>query len=300
MSVHYYYIDSSCGSDFQVLFKRAQSFAARALERLDDPADSKFAEVFELIFKTPITDARPLGRSPAFQPAPGQDREAELRPRSVLAHVRRELRSFASCWARTPARGEAEVRMHWDGMGRYAKVLPAMFLDPVNYLVRNIGEDVMEDLFTHATATVTSELPVELRLTPDNHHPRRVVIDFTKKAWETQISWEAVEATNLAGLSIDVVADDLLETTIIHEMMHCHAYRLLDFPGDNRATSGWCYLTGLTREQSYICAESIAILCLVAALGDLKPDGLPSASSYILSSDGTIIGCEEMQDWTLV
>lgn len=113
MSTHYYYIDSSCGQDFQVLFERAQSFAARALERLNDPADSRFAEAFELIFKVPITDATPVGRCPRFQPAPGRDRKEALRPRSVLSHVRRELYSFAYCWARTYVREDAKVRMHY-------------------------------------------------------------------------------------------------------------------------------------------------------------------------------------------
>lgn len=178
--------------------------------------------------------------------------------------------------------------------------MPNVFFDPVNYLVRNYAMEVMEDLFSHATATVMSDHPVELRLTPEDHHPQRVVIDFTEQAWLKQISWETCETFNLAGVNIDTVAIDLLEVTLIHEMMHCNAYKLMDFPGDNGATSGWSLLAGLTRDQSYICAESIAILCLVAALGDLRPAGMPFASSYAITSDGKIIGCQEMLDWTLV
>lgn len=301
MTTHYYFLDESCGSNFQSLFERAQSFAARAAQRLDHPEDHQFAKAFELIFKTPVTDTQPMPRCLWFQPGPGQDSTAELRPRPVLAHVRRELHSLAHGWARTQVRQDAEVRIHWDGLGRYVQVWPRVFFDPVNYLVRNQGREDIEKLFREATASVMSEHPVELRLTPGKyHHPRRVVIDFTQKAWTEQISWEACEAADLVGHSIDLVADDLLEMTLIHEMMHCSANKLQDFFGDGESTSGWRLLTGLSKEQSYICAESIAMLCLVAGLGDLTPVGLPSGHRYTISEDGKIIGCEEMMDWILV
>lgn len=298
---HYYYIDSSCGKGFQDLFERAQSFAAKALERLDDPTDSHFAEVFERIFKTPVADVEPMKRCPRFDPAPTQDRKEELSPRSVLAHVRRELHSFAYGWERTTVREGAEVRFQWDGMKRYVQMWPKVFFDPVNYLVRNYSKDEMEELFSHATASVMTDQPVELRLTPEDQHPRRVVIDFTEMAREKQIEWEACELERLAGLHIDSVADDLLETTIIHEMMHCKAYRLMDFSGDDEATSGWHLITGLTKEQSYLCAESIAMLCLAAGLGDLSPIDLPWGHKYTISDKGEIIGYDdELMSWTLL
>lgn len=287
MITHYFYVDPSCGNDFEANFRRAQCFAARALERLNDPTDLQFAHVFEVIFKTPTTDAQPMGRSPGFQPTPSQDRQEELRPRSVLAHVRRELHSFAYTWERTRDRARAEVRIHFDGMGRYVQLWPKVFFDPVNYLVRTHGRADMERLFREATATVMSQHPVELRLTPEDHHPQRVVIDFTETAREKQISWEACEAFNLTGMKINLVADDLLEMTIIHEMMHSNAYKLLDFFGENESTSGWHLLTGLTKGESYLCAESIAMLCLVAGLGDLDhADLCPTATGTLSPKRG--------------
>lgn len=302
MTTHFYFLDSSCGPNFQTLFERAQSFAARAAERLDDPEDTQFAEVFKLIFKTTVTDTLPMPRSPRFQPAPGQDHSQELRPRPVVAHVRRELHSLAHGWARTRAREDAEVRIHWDGLGRYLQVWPSVFFDPVNYLVRNQDREDVERLFREATASVMSEHSVELRLMPEEgHHPRRVVIDFTNMAWMRKVSWEACEAFNLVGCSLDHVADDLIETTLVHEMMHSSAYKLLDFFDDGESTSGWRLIMGLSKEQSYICAESIAMLCLVAGLGDLRPVGLPFGHRYTISEDGKIIGeQEEMTDWILV
>ncbi|KAG6359009.1 hypothetical protein INS49_012529 [Diaporthe citri] len=81
-------------------------------------------------------------------------------------------------------------------------------------------------------------------------------------------------------------------------MMHCKAYRLIDFYGDNEATSGWRLLAGLTKEQSYICAESIAMLCLAAGLADLSPIDLPWGYKYTISDYGEIIGYEdELRDW---
>lgn len=236
-----------------------------------------------------------------FQPAPGQDSTAELRPRPVVAHVRRELHSLAHGWARTRVRQDAEVRIHWDGLGRYVQVWPSLFFDPVNYLVRNRNKDQIEKMFREATASVTSEQAVELRLMPEeSHHPRRVVIDLTDKAWTERISWEACEASDLVGYSIDKVADDLLEMTLIHEMMHCSVYKLQDFFGEGESTSGWRLVKGLRKEESYICAESIAMLCLVAGLGDLRPVGLPSGHRYTISEDGKIIGYEETMDWVFV
>ncbi|KKY39614.1 hypothetical protein UCDDA912_g00318 [Diaporthe ampelina] len=57
MALHYYYVDASVGENFGAVFTRAQIFASRALEMLDDPVDSD--------------------RSPEFEPTRAQDRGAE-------------------------------------------------------------------------------------------------------------------------------------------------------------------------------------------------------------------------------
>ena len=82
---------------------------------------------------------------------------------------------------------------------------------------------------------------------------------------------ETCAGASLNGLHLDAIANDLLEITVIHEMMHGGAYGLLDFYGEDGRTSGL-----RLAKESYICAESIAILRLAAALADLEPVDLPS------------------------
>lgn len=288
MATHSYYLDPSIGSYFQDIFERAQFFAARALQRLDDPTDSQFARVFELIFKTPITDAEPVGRCDRFQPAPGQQRESELRPRSVLSHVRRELRSFAYGWEKAKFRALAELRLHWDGRARWVRQ-GQVYFDPVNYIVCSDSKEDMEKSLTQSSATISADHAADTRLFPEYQHPRRAVVDFSEKARRNQIPWaECVEA-NLNGLHIDDIGNDMLEITLIHEVMHCQAYRLRDFFDENGRTCGWDMLMGLNKDESYNCAESMAMLCLAAALADLRPAGLPRGCKYTISSDGKII-----------
>lgn len=251
------------------------------------PADSQFAQVFELIFKTPITDAEAVGRSVEFEPADGQDRAYELRHRSVLSHVRRELRSFAYGWEKAKFRALAEVRIHCDGLRRWVQQEPEGYLDPVNYVVRDDSKEEMEQALTESTANLSGDLP-EAPI-PEYQHPRRVVVDFSEKALKTQIPWASVVGGRLNGLNIDDVGNHMLEITLIHEVMHCQSYRLVDFFDEEGRTCGWSLLMGLSKDESYICAESIAMLCLAAALADLEPADLPRGCRYTFSSDGKII-----------
>ena len=261
---HYYYLDASINEHFQEIFESAQALAARALQRLNNPLDSGFANIFERIFKTPVTDTEQMKRSPEFQRSAQDVWNEKLGLHTVLNHVRRDLHSFAFCWSRTQNRARAEVRIHADGLGRYVQHGPKAFFDPVNYMFRFRSRANIERDWSEPYATVMFERPEDPRLNPEGQHPRRNVIDFTESAREipTQISWETVVGDSLIGGHM------LLQTTLIHEMMHCDAYRLLDFPDAWGATCGWTMVSGLTKEQSYLCAESIALLCLVAARPD--------------------------------
>lgn len=286
----YYYLDASIGNleDFEALFKRAQSFAARALERLTDPPlDTEFARVFEYIFKTPVTDVEPMTRSINFKPTDGQGRDHKLRP--VLAHVCRELYSFANDWARTWDRRQAEVRIHFNEAHRYVQHQGELF-DPVNHLFAFRNMEYMEWLWYNANAFVSYRRPLDPSFNPRWEHPRRNVIDFTEVAQYDQSTWGKWTRVHLFGISVDFVAADLLETILIHEMMHCAAYSLQDFCNANGGTGGWGVIMGATKQQSYICAESIAMLCLAAALADLHPMDLPSGYRYTISRDGIIDG----------
>ncbi|KAH8785221.1 hypothetical protein F5883DRAFT_636174 [Diaporthe sp. PMI_573] len=283
----YYYLDDSMGKDFDKIFKTAQFWASCALKRLDDASDSEFREIFRKIFKTSVSDMQPMPRSPRFQPWFSRVllEGDQLQPLPVLAHVRRELLSFAYGWTRTSHRARAEVRIHWDGKGRWVQEGPELFCDPINDMVLRDSEEEMNQSWSQSHASVVNTRQV---YTTNDQHTRRNVIEFSERARKEQISWEACAGAELNGIPVDWVASKLLETTLIHEMMHCEAYDLQDFYNDRGETAGWHLIMGLTKEESYICAESIAMLCLAAALADLEPVGLPSRHSYTISSDGII------------
>lgn len=293
MATRYYYLDASIGDleDFEALFKRAQSFAARALHRLTDhPLDPEFARVFEHIFKTPVMDVEPMMRSASFSPTDGQGRDHELRP--VLAHVCRELYSFASDWGRTFHRTQADVRIHFDGAVRYVQHsgYPGELFDPVNHMFALRSIEEMEWLWHNAYAITSCRRSLDPSFNPRREHSQRSVIDFAEVMQYDQSTWGKWTRLDLFGLSVDFVAIDLLETILIHEMMHCDAYGLQDFCSDSGRTGGWDMIMGVTKQQSYVCAESIAMLCLAAALADLHPNDLPSGYRYTISRDGIIDG----------
>lgn len=289
MVIRYYYLDASVGNPhgFEALFMRAQSFAASALERLTDhPLDPDFARVFEHIFKTPVTDVEPMRRSAKFRPTNGQGGDYEMRP--VLAHICRELYSFANDWSRTLNRTQAEVRIHFDGADRCVQYLGGIF-DPVNYMFNSESMEDAASTWRDAHAYVLNNRPEHPTLNPWWEHSQRNVIDFTHAAVSVQATWEKWARASLGGRCVDVVTTGLLETILIHEMMHCEAYGLQDFRCGSGGTGGWDVIMSVTKQESYVCAESIAMLCLAAALADLQPTHLPSGYGYTIRRDGRIV-----------
>lgn len=293
--MRYYYLDASVGNihGFEALFMRAQSFAASALERLTDhPLDPDFARVFEHIFKTPVTDLEPMRRSADFRPTNGQGFDQE--PRPVLAHVCRELYSFANDWSRTLNRTRADVCIHFDGSVRYVRHpgYPRGLFDPVNHMFASRSIEEMEWLWHNTLAFVSYCHPLDPNFNPLWEHPQRNVIDFTHVAVSIQATWEKLTGASLGGLQVGAVATSSLEIILIHEMMHCEVYGLQDFwsdSGPSGGTGGWDVIMSVTKEQSYVCAESIAMLCLAAALADLQPMHLPRGYGYTIRRDGRIV-----------
>lgn len=275
----YYFLDPSCGEDFYILFERAQAFSARALQRLNDPTDIEFARLFELIFKASKTDTRLL---------PPDEHGLQ---RNVGDHVRRLLDDFSNNWSRTRLRATSDVRIHFEGLRRYVQDFDTVLFDPVNFLIRSGRETEIEN-FEKSSASLTGQHPIELRLTPENQHPLRCVIDFTELAQENSLPFAYLQRSDLRGTTVDRIGDNLIEVTLVHEMMHCNAYKLADFPTELGETAGWKMQMGLTKDQAYMGAESFAMLCLAAALADL---------GYTISADGTIIAYHAMaEDWILV
>jgi hypothetical protein len=287
-----YYIDESMGKDFHKVFERAQLWALRALERLGDPYDKEFHEIFRIIFKTPISDTQLMPRCPGFQRwlPKGWYEVDELQAVPVIAHVRRELVSFACGWARTSDRRLAEVRIHWDFPLRYKEIPEerGLFCDPVNDVFLCTSKEHIRQLWTQSRGFRAGSRPQGVDPTAIQHS-RRDVIEFAQMLLDDQVTWENCVGEQLAGIHIDCLAHRLLETTLIHEMMHCEAYGLQDFYTDCGATGGWFVVMGATKEESYICAESMAMLCLAAALADLEPVGWPSHHRYAVSREGVVI-----------
>lgn len=276
----YYYIDASMDKNFNEIFKRAQSWADLALKRLSDPNDAEFREVFQNIFKTSVMDNQPMPRSPGFAPS----LHADLQPLSVTSHVRRELHSLAYGWTRTDKREEAEVRIHKNAMHRYVQIAPALFHDPVNAMAiidinwnENLGW-----MWNKWHAFVIHGRQVDY---PGYQNPQRNVIEFTENA---QNHWGLLVGVDLYNQHINSVMKGLREHILIHELMHCEAYGLLDFYNERGQTSCWDLVAGLPKGQAYICAESIAILCLAAAVAALQPVGYDKTFKYTVTKDGRI------------
>lgn len=276
----YYYLDASMDKDFDKIFSRARSWAASALKRLDDPKDSEFKKVFQNIFKTSVTDTQPMPRSPGFQPS----QQGELQPLPVISHVRRELHSLAHGWIRTDKREEAEVRIHRNALQRYVQIGPS-FHDPVNGMIPidSNWEENFRWIWSNWNAFVIRTRQED---DPKHQNSRRSVIDFTENA---QTNWEHWVGISLHAYHVDLVMDGLLEHILIHEMMHCEAYGLLDFHNELGETSCWDLVARLTKGEAYICAESIAMLCLAAAVADSLPAGLDKTFKYTVTKGGFIV-----------
>lgn len=279
-STFYYYIDPSCdakckhvtGQPFDVYFKRAQHWAARALARLADPHDTDFARVFNVVMKAPRADGERLPRAARWQ---GLCR-AGLQPagewQTAYQHVCRDLSVLARCWRPTASRGLAHVRFFSDdrrrwraARGRDGRPVP---FDPVNHLVYSGDWAALAD----GQAARTGLHPGWAA--PAGENPARWVVDFGDGFWKG-VEDEARFISGYDSLS-RVPINDLIVSSlarvVFHEMMHAPPFHLDDIPLDGE-TCTWEVVMHSKKGEAHRNAESMAVLGLWAYLADTRPAG---------------------------
>lgn len=274
-----YYIHNSCPEGFDLYVQEAMLMARRAYEKLSNPADTDFARVFNVIFKTPITD---MDRFPApylFQLQNGF--QSERHWRTTIQHVRSTLRDFGYSWRRTRNRGEADVRIYCDNGRRFVQAngpSGRRWFDQENQLL--LTGDLRE--VSQGQAFTSYEKPPPSR-NNRGENPHRVTIDICNEAWEggrigvpMSLSdlFESIQNGSASVLNIADIGDTLMTRILFHEFMHCCAYGRDDAPDDNDGfTSGWEYCMRLSKSQACAGAESITFLALIATLSDRRPRG---------------------------
>lgn len=326
-----YFIDPSCGDDFEATFRRCQHWAQRAVERLNDPTDTDFARCFHVIFKTPKEDRELMPRSHNWLRVWANPRTSLPQnltnegtdPLPVVDHVRRDLQSFATEWQRTGNRAQAEVRIHVRDRRRYreqdieerrGRRRHYHLLDGANWMVAGKGDNWAEEwnnvwdpkedesIVPFAQTRLTTTESVIGTAPPNPHNINRTVIDFMDALWinggpAVYDNLQLDEQPDLWSRGICRFGDitqRMVETTLIHEMMHTNRYRLMDIGQQERQrqglpiqqTGGWEHVQGLRKNEAYNSAEALAQLCLCAAMADLpKLRSLSRLGGFTMARD---------------
>ncbi|KAH6854138.1 hypothetical protein B0I37DRAFT_421479 [Chaetomium sp. MPI-CAGE-AT-0009] len=288
-----YWIDPSCdeasNGNFEVYVFKARHWAQRAYERLTSKTDTDFARVFSILFKVPLNDTVRYPMSPLWQSLHG--REPQSQWRTSAENVLGVLYNFAHCWKRTYERKEADVRVYLTNLAetRWVANGPREAIDPVNYLVVPETPAGLLEANTAVTICDARRLPIE------GENPRRCVIELDPELWGPAageggfLKLPGVVPSLLLGEDsqgdgvrapldpprrVSAVAEDLIEIVLFHEFMHI--YLLHDYADKDGTISGWHHCMRHKRGQAPVCAESLAMLGLWAALADMKPPGKPS------------------------
>ncbi|KAK0723338.1 hypothetical protein B0T26DRAFT_642743 [Lasiosphaeria miniovina] len=262
-----YWIDASCdqaaGGNFNKYIDEARHWAGRAAAKMTSPSDTDFARVFNVLFKTLVSDNVPFPPPMLFQRM--NDFVPENYWKSLPAQVRRVLSDFANNWQRTTQRREADVRIYSDFGRRWRQLPSGEHIEPVNHVLNlcsdeedENGDSEWSELWA-GDAFVSHELPGGL-LVPGEKHKRVLVSVF---------------GPNVEKMKIDRIGQTLIARLIFHEMMHSVCYGLNDHDTDGMGTAGWQYCMKLNKGAGATGAESLAYFGLWAALADARPAGQP-------------------------
>jgi hypothetical protein len=299
-----YWIDQFCdeaaGGNFEKIHVlEARRWAKRTYERLSSDTDTDFARIFNLIFKTPKTDATLYPRPKYWQQTHGNNIDEW---RTSYQHVFHVLYDFAHNWARTDNRQEAVVRIYAGprGLSRW-QAFPAggdgnghTHFDPINCLVTTRSHRYNEDTIQAFVSKFSTPTPIDA-----HGHPLRCTIDIAPKVWavpspnQVKNPHDPISVTSLSSLdpalllpgnnpknepvTIGHLANNLVTRVLLHEFMHVHGYLLDDlhvYPGrEVNGTSGWPFCMRRFKGEAAVCAEPVAMLGLWAALADMRPAG---------------------------
>ncbi|KAK3329835.1 hypothetical protein B0H66DRAFT_610947 [Apodospora peruviana] len=287
MVLKLYFIDPSCdeavAGSFESYIHEARYLAKRAAERLQNPKDTDFARVFNVIFKTPKTDtAKYLGGPSLWQHM--REFSEDWEPKTVYEQTLFVLIDFATSWTRTNDREAAHVRIYADHGARWEinAADSTDGYDPVNHLILT-GD--FDNLIQGQAFTCWMKPKDDTLMS--NENSERTTIDLCSSILDGLIDQEASAPMSLqdftAGrnqqwvakqggkINIGDLGEHLLTRIIFHEFMHCAEYGLDDAPADadsERLTSGWAYCMSLKKKTASASAESMAYLALWAGMAE--------------------------------
>lgn len=277
-----YYIDASCeakcrqvtGQSFETFFKRAQKFASHALARIQNPNDTDFARVYNVIMKAPKSDGERLGRARIWQARyrDGFQNPNEYEP--TVKHVLRDLSLFANSFRVTSDRHAANIRFFSDDRRRWQSVGfdghgQELHYDTINHIIHAGNWSALKD----GQAFRAGLLPD--RRVPDGENPCRWVIDVGDAFWrdvEDEMSFVRQRHSGLARTPINDLIVSSLSRLILHEVMHAPPFYLDDVPHQGE-TSTWEVVMASKKGDAHRNAESMALLGLWAFLADTRPPG---------------------------
>lgn len=217
-----YWVDASCGHNFDVYVQEAMRLAGLAASLLesDNPG---FHRVFHILFKAPVTDEE-IFTPPKLWHQANQTKKENSHWKTAKDHVIDDLRHFSWRWARTESRELAKVRI-FNNRGKRFKVdtnNPTLWHDKLN------GVSVSGKL-TSTIARVSH--PFKSPLPINGPHPKIVTMDLFDGAWvgvnnATLQSLDHLQFKGAPQLSphVDPPCLDFLPITILHEFMHSVAY----------------------------------------------------------------------------
>ncbi|ROW07463.1 hypothetical protein VPNG_07078 [Cytospora leucostoma] len=293
--LRYYYIDPSANQkareatrgqkDFGYFFKRAQHWARRAVARLDDPTDTDFARVFNVIFKTPKNDVTPFSDLGEWQHRYGRWRDCYWL--CTEGHVRSVLKDFSEMWAETWDRAAADVRFHSGDRGRLQHVGNWTYYDSTNRLqfsdvngYKFLDEEQTISYRHSETAGILermSNINPQILASHQGENPEKYVIDIGTDAWRglARIDLDDFLGKEADFDSMDNILDDIISTSmtklILHESLKAPPYLLKDA---NASNAGWSSVMQFKMGEAHHNAESLAVLALWAVLADTVPQAL--------------------------
>ncbi|KAK3300752.1 uncharacterized protein B0H64DRAFT_314110 [Chaetomium fimeti] len=271
-----YWMDPSCDNasngGVEAHLSEARHWAKRAYERLTSRTDTDFARVFNIIFKVPVADPVRYPTGPWSQSIRGPQLPDEWR--TSAEHVLGVLYHFAHCWERTNERKKADVRIYATDLAqsRWLPIGTTDAFDPVNQLVYDETPASLHGDDEHDMASAVCDLRPGLWtpatgkfLTLRGLNPTLLLAQHNPPRRPTTGSGDPI----VRNLVVDLMA-----CTIFHEFMH--VYLLDDFAEDSGRSAGWGHCMLQKRGEAAVCAESLAVLGLFAALADMTPGGRPS------------------------
>ncbi|KAK3386873.1 hypothetical protein B0H63DRAFT_141750 [Podospora didyma] len=279
----YYWIQEACdaaiNTEFDAHVREARRWAARAVQRMRSGVhDPDFARVFNVIFRTPVTDDQLFPIPQGLELINGGMPSGE-QPKTAARHVYDALLDFCENWERTDERERADVRFYGDGGARWRQV---------NANVNNSGRELWYDLENKmylygnnpaAQAAAYGAVTATSRDFIDGQSTRRITIDVTPRV-EFNIDGERshretldsiASKEHLEGETVETLGAYLISRLVFHHFMLWYGLDENEDIDPTHLRDGWDHCMALPKGKSCVDAECVAYLGLWAGLADCLP-----------------------------